>query len=505
MIAAALLAHLKAIGVEVWASDGEIRYRARPGLMTPELRGQLRANRAEILRYLSGAAEAVLSAAPFPVAERSGDLELTFAQQRLWFLEQWQPGSARYHIASAVRLRGPLDTAALAGSLNLVVARHEALRTCFPAVDGQPVQRILSSAEVPLRQIDLSGAAPLDCERHALTLAEEDSRRPFDLAEAPLLRALLVRIGPELHLLVLTLHHIVADGWSLGIVLSELAEAYAAHRQGLTPQLPAVKYHCADIGAWQRKRWREGELAGDLQYWRNRLAGAGVLTLPTDRVRPAQRRYPGAVIKRRLADGPAIAAISRELGTTPFMTLLVGFAALLARYTGQDDIVVGTPVANRVSRESEGVIGCLVNTLVMRIDARGNPRLRELAARVREAALDGYAHQETPFEALVEALDPAREASRHPLFDVLFGVQNTPVPAAALAGLEMEAVEVNTGGAKFDLTVLLEETAAGWEARAEYDEELYERDTIERLLASITRLEKSSEPADDPAFSRIRS
>ncbi len=409
-----------------------------------------------------------------PVPRTPGEpLPLSFAQRRLWFLEQLEPGTAVYNVPGEVRLSGPFDAAALTAAFGEVLRRHEALRTVFPQRDGEPLQRV-EPARGWLPLIDLTERSDFSAEAERLARAE--ASRPFDLARGPLCRGLLLRLGAEEHRLLVTFHHIAADGWSLGIFLDELAALYASASP--LPELP-VQY--ADYAVWQQ----EGEaLAESLSYWRGRLAGLPVLELPADRPRPAVRDPRGAV---RFLDLPAetVAAVerlARREGITVFMALLGAFQALLARLTGETAIPVGTPVANRRRPEVEGLIGLFVNTLVLDVKVGDDPALRDLLARVREAALGGYAHQDLPFERLVEELQPSRALSQNPLFQTML-VLEEPLPARSAAGLTLEPLRRHSGTAKLDLLLAISPRAdGGWDAVAEYPTALFEPLTIDRLL-----------------------
>ena len=435
-----------------------------------------------------------------PLARAAGEpLPLSFAQQRLWFLDQLAPGGTAYHIVAAVRLRGTLHVPALAAALAGVVARHEVLRTTFPALGGQPVQRIAGRLATPLPRLDLAALPPSRREPQARALAAAAAERPFDLAAGPLLRALLLRLDEHEHIAVLALHHIVADGWSIGVLLRELAALYrppaaAGAAPGTAADLPPLPVQYADFSAWQR-RWLAGDvLEAELDYWRRQLAGApAMLELPSDRPRPAVPSQRGAV--RRLALAPELAlalpALARRRGATLFMTLLAAFQALLGRLTGQRDLVVGAPVAGRNHRATEPLIGCFVNTLVLRADLGAAPGFGELLSQVRLTALDAYAHQDLPFELLVEALHPERDLARNPLFQVAFALQNAPLPELALRGLVLAPLAESAATAKFDLSLVLAEAASGPPLLAgtiEYACELFDAATVERLAGQLRTL-----------------
>ncbi|HEY4562918.1 MAG TPA: condensation domain-containing protein, partial [Thermoanaerobaculia bacterium] len=367
------------------------------------------------------------SVPPLVPVPREGDPPLSFAQQRLWFVDQLEPGSPLYNMPGALRVEGPLDGAVLARCLGEIVRRHEALRTVFAALEGSPVQVILPAVPFPLPVVDLS-ALP---EREALALAllREEARRPFDLAQGPLLRGLLLRLGSQDHAVALTLHHIAGDGWSLGALVREIATLYPAFAAGRPSPLPELPVQYADFALWQRS-WLRGEILGsEIGWWAKELAGLPpLLELPTDRPRPAVLSYRGVARPVRLPAGLTrqMEALARREGATLFMVLLAGFQALLARISRQDGLAVGSPIAGRNRIEIEGLIGFFVNTLVLRGDLAGEPSFRELLDRVREAAMAAHTHQDLPFEKLVEELAPERSLAHSPLFQVMFGLQNTP-------------------------------------------------------------------------------
>jgi amino acid adenylation domain-containing protein len=392
---------------------------------------------------------------PILPVSRDKDLPLSFAQQRLWFLDQLEPGSTVYNVPGAVRMRGPLDVAALEQSLNEIVRRHEALRTTFSMLEGEPVQVISSSLRVSLPVLDITDCRETERGEQARQLAREEARRPFDLTQGPLVRAALLRLGEDDHVLLLTMHHIVSDGWSMGVLYQELSVLYEAFSKGNPSPLTDLPIQYADFGAWQRE-WLQGEvLESQLSYWKEQLGDVVPLQLPSDRPRPAVQSFRGATqsieLSRELTG--ALKALSRKEGATLFMTLLAAFQTLLHRYSGQDDIVVGSPIAIRNRTEIEGLIGFFVNTLVLRTDLSGNPPFRELLARVREVALGAYSHQDIPFEKLVEELQAERNLSRTPLFQVFFNMLNQGVYKLDLLGLTTEDFSTSEAESKFDLTL----------------------------------------------------
>jgi amino acid adenylation domain-containing protein len=438
-----------------------------------------------------------------PVARRApgSTLPLSFAQQRLWFLDQLEPGNPAYNLAAAVLLTGPLDRPAFAASLEEVVARHEALRTTFGRVDdadGEPVQRIAPPAPLPLPGIDLAGLPEEAREAEALRLAAEEVMRPFDLARGPLLRAALLRLDAALHVVLLTLHHMVGDGWSIDLLVRELAALYPAFAAGLPSSLPPLPVQYADFVLWQRASLRGAELATQLAFWRGALAGApAVLDLPSDRPRPAWASGRGGVAASALSTerAEALRAVGRQAGATPFMTFLAAFYALLHRLTGEADLVVGTPVANRRRPELEGLIGFFANTLALRAQIpglpAGEPTFAGLLAVVREAALSAYAHQDLPFERLVEELAPERSLARAPLFQVMFLLHGTAVEGGELAGLTLApfgSLATAERAAKFDLTLELIEGGPDLAVLLEFRRDLLDAVTAVRLLGHFTAL-----------------
>ncbi len=430
-----------------------------------------------------------------PVPRCAGlPLPLSFAQERLWFLDRLEPGSTAYHLATALRLAGRLDVAALSATLAEIVHRHEALRTTFAAPDqGEPVQVIAPAGLWRLPLVDLSRLPPAAAEAESRRLARAERRRPFDLQRGPLFRVALVRVAAAEHVLFASLHHIVGDGWSLGVVTGEIQALYdaLAARPRVPPRLADLPIQYADFAAWQR-RWLSGDvLAAQTAYWRTALAGAPpVLELPADRPRPPVPSQRGARAAVALAPElvRALGALSRRQGVTLFMTLLAGFQALLQRYSGQADVVVGSPIAGRHRGETERLIGLFVNTLVLRADLADDPSLVELLARVRETALGAYAHQDLPFEKLVEELAPERSLARTPLFQVMFVLQTAPAPRFALSGLEVSRYDMGAAAAKFDLTLSLAAEGQGLEGWLEYAPDLFDATTVERLLAHLSAL-----------------
>jgi amino acid adenylation domain-containing protein len=417
-------------------------------------------------------------------------IPLSFAQQRLWFLDQLEPNSHLYNVPMAVRLTGTPSFEALQKSFNAILARHEALRTIFVAVDGNPLQVIGESRFVEFLVTDLTCQPLSEREAKLQCLLKEQVRRPFNLSADLMLRASLVRLGEEEYLLLLVMHHIASDGWSRGVLFREIAALYQAFSTGESYPLPELSIQYADYAVWQQQ-WLQGEiLARQLSYWKKQLSGIPLLEVPTDRPRPVVQTFRGArhslVLPKGLVDG--LKQLSRREGVTLFITMLAAWQTLLHRYTGQQDIPIGSPIAGRNDVETEGLIGFFVNTLVLRTDLSADPTFKQLIARVRTVALEAYEHQDLPFEKLVEELHPDRDQSHSPLFQVMFAFQNLPVQALALSGLTLSPVEVDSEMAKFDLTLLIEDPAGKLKAVLEYNTDLFDGDTIKRMLGHYQTL-----------------
>ena len=429
---------------------------------------------------------------PIKRVPRDRPLPLSFAQQRLWFLEQLEPGSPFYNIPDAVRIRGALRVDVLERAINEIIRRHESLRTRFDSIDGKPVQIILPELQLNVRVVDLSGVPADEREELALALAREDAQRPFSLDKPPLLRVTLLRMDERDHVVLFTTHHIISDNWSSNVLIQEVAALYDAFLNGKPSPLPELPIQYADFAVWQRE-WLQGEvLEKHLDYWKEQLRDAPpVLELPTDRPRPSVQTYNGSYQTFELSPelSKAIREFSQANDATLFMTLLAAFDALLARYSGQRDILVGTPIANRNRAEIEGLIGFFVNTLVLRTDLSGDPGFSELVRRVREVALGAYAHQDVPFEQLVEVLQPERDMSHSPLFQVMFALQNAPFRAQEISvDLVLEPVEAHSGTAKFDLTLFMVEEGERLAGALEYNTDLFDDETISRMIRHFVRL-----------------
>ncbi|HYR08161.1 MAG TPA: condensation domain-containing protein, partial [Longimicrobium sp.] len=443
---------------------------------------------------------------PVVPTECTDAVPLSFAQERLWFLDRLEPGSTTYNIPAALRLTGALDEAALERSLGEIVRRHEALRTVFAEVDGSPVQVISPFGGFALPVEDLSPLAEADREAAVKSRAVEEARRLFDLAAGPLFRAALLRLGAEDHVLLLSMHHIVSDAWSMGVLLRELSALYEAYREGRESPLPELPVQYADYAVWQREQLAGEVLDRQLAYWKERLAGAPeLLELPTDRPRPAVQTYRGATVPVEFSVEllERLQALGRSEGATLYMTLLSTFQVLLSRYSGSEDVVVGSPIAGRTRGEVEGLIGFFVNTLVLRADLSGDPSFRETLRRVREATLGAYEHQEVPFEKLVAELQPERSLSHSPLFQVSFTVQNAEGRGGALPGLEVSGAGAAMEIAKFDLSLTLTATPQGLRGGLNYSTDLFDRGTIERMLGHLARVLEQVAADADVRLSRL--
>ncbi len=448
----------------------------------------------------------VLHDTPIPRASRDKEMPLSFAQERLWFIDQLEPGGSAYNVPDTMRLTGRLNVEALRQALDGIVARHESLRTSFPVVQGRPAQVVAPSLNLALPIIDLGGLAESQREAEALRLVAEEVQRPFDLSRVPLVRARLFRIDEEDHILVLTLHHIISDGWSMGVLFRDLGTLYEAFAAGQPSPLEGLPIQYADYAVWQREGPQSEVLSKQLSYWKEQLAGApAVVELPTDKPRPRVQNFRGA---RQFATLPknlsqALEDLGRQENATIFMTLVAAFQTLLARYSGQEDISIGTDVSNRTRTETEGLIGFFLNHLVLRTDLSGNPTFRELLARVRETALDAYAHQDVSFHKLVEVLKPERSLSHTPLFQILFVLQNAPTESLKLTGLTLRQLDFDREMSKFDLALFIEETGEGLVGNWVYKTDLFEAATVTRMAGHFETLLESIVAQPDARLSAL--
>ena len=506
MTTAEFLSQLRSLNVQVWADGEHLRCNAPKQVLTPNLQAELQERKQEILHFLRESAPANIPCMPRlgPVS-RSDPLPLSFAQQRLWFFDRYEQNSAAYNITKAIGIRGFLNVAVLQRTIRSIVERHEVLRTTFAQSNGVPVQ-VISNQSTELTTVDIGRLPASELEENIQKVLKEEARRPFNLSSDLMLRAILLGVTPEEHILVLVTHHIASDGWSLGVLFQEIFTLYEAFCDDRPSPLPDLPIQYADFAVWQRACLRGRALDAQLSYWKKQLAGIPeLLEFPTDRPRPAVQRYHGAweSLPFPVADSEAIRALSRREGVTLFMTLLAVFNTLLYRHTGQDDIVVGSPIAGRNRVEVESLIGVFVNTLVLRSDLSGEPTFRKLLSRVRETALGAYAHQDLPFEKLVEELQPRRALDHHPLFQVAFDLETGTSRTLKLTNLTTYPISVQDDVAKFDLTLFMSDIGKELVATLEYNTDLFDRSTIRRVLARLQRLVHAIVENPDEKISRL--
>ncbi|NVJ19490.1 non-ribosomal peptide synthetase, partial [Myxococcus sp. AM010] len=462
-----------------------------------------------LARQIEEAARAAvpLSAPAMTPVARTGALPVSFAQQRLWFIDQLHPGSAVYNVPIALRIEGTLNVAALQRAFSALVARHEPLRTTFSSHEGEPVQVIAPAGDFALEFEDLSALPEAERDTDFRGRAIRESLRPFSLARGPLVRAVLARLSPETHAVVLVLHHIVSDGWSLGVLVREMGALYSAFHEGRPPELPALPVQYADYAVWQRQWLSGAPLDAQLAWWRQQLSDAPpFLDLPTDKPRPATLSHRGALmpvhLSRSLSD--AVTALAHAEGATPFMVLLAAFQLLLSRYSGQEDVLVGSPIAGRRYQETEGLIGFFVNTLVLRAQVRPEATFRELLAQVRDRTLGAYEHQDLPFEKLVEHLQPERNLGRSALFQVLFVLQNAPVGPLSLPGLSVKPMGLlDRETARFELSLSLGETPEGFEGALQFSTDLFTEATAARMVFHLEQVLKAVTTRPESRLSEI--
>jgi hypothetical protein len=446
--------------------DSELtsKNKGTPGSLTDRISGLSEAKRA-LLELKFG--KKVAKPGPedrIPRLTSRDAVPLSYAQQRLWFLDQLEPDGIAYNENVAFRLRGNLNVDALRKALDGIVARHEALRTTYAKVDGVPVQVVTTDRRLELVVTDLSGVSAPERDRRVQELLKKEVRRPFNLSADLMLRASVLKLKSEESILLLVMHHIATDGWSVGVLRREFAVLYETFCNARPSPLGELPIQYSDYAVWQRDFLQNEVLKKQLSYWKEQLKGAPQsLELPTDRPRPAAQTYRGArqslLLPKTLTE--ALKALSRQDGATLFMTMLAAFQTLLYRYTGQEDIIVGSPSAGRTRGETTGLIGFFVNTIVLRADLSGDPTFTELIARVRDVAMSAYEHQDIPFEKLVEELHPERDRSRNPLFQVMLGFQNHPTDGVTFSGLDVEQFELHNGTSKFDLSLAILERAEG--------------------------------------------
>ncbi|MCK5791752.1 MAG: hypothetical protein KAH34_12965, partial [Ketobacter sp.] len=427
-----------------------------------------------------------------PFERRGNDrVAMSYAQQRLWFIDQLQSGSASYNISAALRLKGALDVEALRMSFDDIVRRHEVLRTTFVSEEGQGRQVINEHQRWELPTISLEPLSTEEQEEVIKARFKGDAHTSFDLINGPLLRTRLIRLSSTEHVIIVSMHHIISDGWSMGVFIREMALLYDAYRQDKASPLQELDIQYADYSLWQRE-WLAGErLDRQLSYWKTRLDGVPVLELPTDFPRPPVHSYDGHnqpfQLSRELT--AALNDLARQQGVTLFMVLLAGLQVLLHRYSGQDDICVGTPIAGRIRPEVEKLIGCFVNTLAIRSDLKNNPSFLSLLKQVQQNLTGAYDHQDIPFERLVDELGVAREMSHTPLFQVMFVLQNaTNTGSFSLPGLEIELLPEESETSKFDITINMREENGQLKGDFEYRTDLFLGQTIGRMLGHFSRI-----------------
>ncbi|HKS30100.1 MAG TPA: condensation domain-containing protein, partial [Pyrinomonadaceae bacterium] len=460
---------------------------------TTKQAGALAADKRRLLAQLLK--EKGINTARTPVIPRrteAGPAVLSFAQQRLWFLDQLQPGNIAYNLSKKIPLPGDTVIEALEQALSEIGRRHEVLRTRFRVVNGEPLQEVMPDTRVKLSVLDVSGGdseeRKAEAQQEILAMVE----RPFNLSEGPLFRATLLKMSDDESALILTMHHIISDGWSVNVLVQELTTLYYSFSKGLESPLPELPVQYADYAVWQRGRLQGELLEQELDYWKRQLEGApNLLPLPTDRPRPAVFSHNGASYNFALSAGLShkLGKLSRGEGATLFMTLLAAFQLLLARYSGEKDVVIGTPIAGRLRRETESLIGFFVNTLVLRAKIDEERSFRELIKEVKETALGAYQHQEVPFEKLVEELEPERSMSYTPLFQVMFSLQNNgPKVFMDLSDDYLKSLNRDSAAAKFDLNVTMVEAEQGLLGNFSYNTDLFDLETIERLTNHYRRL-----------------
>jgi hypothetical protein len=437
----------------------------------------------------AGASEQI----PIARADRNGDLPLSYAQERLWFLSQLEPDNPFYNVPAAVRLTGDLDLAALANSFNAIVRRHEMLRTSFQTFDARPAQVIAPEVELSLPVIDISRTPARFREAELKRIASEEARRPFDLSSCPLIRVALVKLGRREHAALVTMHHIISDAWSMGVLIGELMENYEAYMQGKPSSLEELPIQYADYAVWQRERLRGERLEQELGYWKRQLAGApALLKVSNDMDRPEVASYRGETryfeIEGEVMEG--LRKLSQEEEATLFMTLLAGYKVMLSHYSGEEDIVVGTPVSGRSREELEGLIGFFVNTLALRTKLKGEASFRELVRKVKDVAIGAYEHQEAPLAKIVEELNPERKLGYSPIFQVCFYLGNAPAPTLKLPGLTLAPLEMDRQAAQFDLVFGVTEMERGALGVAQYSADLFSPSTISNMINDFGSLLK---------------
>ncbi|AKV65522.1 non-ribosomal peptide synthetase [Microcystis panniformis] len=494
MKVAEFLSYLNSLDIKLWLEEEKLKYQAPQGAMTPEIKQEIGTRKPEILTFLRSATtpSKPLESVIDPVA-RTEELPLSFAQQRMWFLHQMDRQNPAYNEALTIRLTGRLNIDILEQTINAIIQRHESLRTSFPMVEGKPIQKIAPSLKIKLLVVNLKDIPQEQIDKQII----KELQKPFDLTQSPLLRCTLFDLGYENYILVNVFHHIIIDGWSKSILFKELSKFYQALLSNSTVDLPELPIQYADFAVWQRQ-WLQGEiLENQLNYWKKQLTGAPpLLELPTDKPRPATANFRGHSISFQINSEltEKLKLLSQKSGVTLFMTLLAALNTLLFRYSGQDDILIGTPTANRNRQEIEPLIGFFVNTLVLRNSLEGNPTFSGLLQQARNVVLEAYANQDVPFEQVVDGLEIERSLSYNPLFQVMFALQNAPLNALELPNLKAQYLAVENQRIKFDLSLVLEEIetekGAYLEGFWEYDSDLFTPERITRMVGHFQTLLK---------------
>lgn len=509
MTTAELLSELQRLDIQIWVEGDRLRVNAPAGAMTDALRSGMAAAKTELIELLSARiADKTREAEPKSVSP-AGVWPLSFAQQRLWFMDQLEPGNPAYFVPFSILLKGQLDVAALKQAIATVGARHDALRMVFGENAGEPFQRAIPAGPVEIALDDLEHLPESEREEEARRLIVREAQTPgFDLSRGPLWRVRLIRTAPNRHYLLVTMHHIISDVWSIAVFVKETSLAYEALAAGRSPRLAPITFSYGDYAASQRSRLTGRRLEELLDFWRKRLEGAPLqLDLPTDRPRPAVQRHSGAWLMTKLDRefSDKLRELSRRNGATLFMTLLAAYGVLLSRYSGHKQVLIGTPFAGRQQPETEALVGLFVNTLALKLDMSADPTFVELVRQARESFFAAHDHQEMPFERLVEALAPDRDLSRSPIFQVMFAMQTTGVSVDRISGLEFDPVFVDSGitGARYDLTVSMIDHEEYLQGVFEYDTDLFDRATIQRVIEHYRRLLEAAAENPDARVSEL--
>jgi amino acid adenylation domain-containing protein len=489
--AAELLSELRRADVRIWLEGDVLHHKTPAGSVSPGLLKDLEESRAELSALLRKARRAAVPA-PLPIRhiDRDGEQSASFAQEQLWLLNQFAPEDPAYNISTSIRLKGPLNHAALTQTLGEVIRRHDVLRSTFRSGGGRPLQIVQPYCCLPMPLVDIRSVAQREKNVFSNMLASREARRPFDLSRGPLLKTRLLALGERDHIVLFTMHHIVSDGWSIAILVREVAAIYEAFSSGAPSPLPELEIQYADYAYSERELLKREVLQEHLEFWKRQLEDAPMLDVPTDKIRPAVQTSQGASVELTLADSlfRSLDRLSRRHGVTLFMTLLAAFKTLLHLYSDQDEIVIGTSVANRNWPELKGLIGPFVNTVVLRTSLSGDPTVQQLLLRVRENTLAAQSHQELPFQILVNELRPDRHSSRNPFFQVLFAFQNTPVAPLELKGVEPRTLDIDRNTAQFDLSLTVDQGGGNVCCRLVYNTDLFEEATAAGLLDGFHRV-----------------